>query len=422
MRKIAWFDLLLVFSLALVFRVWITSTYIGFNQHNLTSDDYEFEAIARTLAQRGQYAVTLDGPPTAHRSPLLPVLVAGVYVLAGPKQVAAQGVLMVISAATAVLTVLLGREVAGRWVGWAAGLLVAVDPFAWIFAGIFYSETLFAFLFTLVLLMLLRVVKQPGRLNLVILGVGLGCVVLTRPNGLGVVLVSVALLPLAGGKPLSIWLKRAGLVLVIALLLLVPWVGRNYIVFQRFVPTTSQMGEVMLGVYNDTCLYYRCNEWVAVSVLPEGKLLTETEEMARNDEQFIMALASIRAQPYMWIRIMPTKVIRFWIHDTILPNTPYQVNPPPAFLNYQRIFYRFLLVLGLTGLILLYWRGHRRAFIIFTTFVAVFSFMTLLLWGDARIRMPLHPLLAVPAAYTIIMIYLMTKRIMMRQRNIKIEV
>lgn len=400
-------ELMALLVVALVFRVGLTAWFFGFNQSGQTSDDREFEAIGWTLAQAGRYAEYPDSPPTARRAPLLPLLLAGVYSVAGHQRAVAQAALIFISALTAPLAALLGREIANRRAGLLAGLATAIDPFAWIFAGIFYSEALFTFVFVLSVLMIIRAVKSPNKSSLLWLGVVLAGCALARSNGLAAGVAGVLLLPLAGAGRPAVWLKRAGVVLAIFILCLTPWIGRNFLVFNRFIPATSQMGEVLLGVYNDTCLQYRCNEWVAVYLLPEytEHRLAELDELARNDAQTRLALESIRANPVAWAGLLPTKLIRFWMHNSILPNTPYRANPPQLLVVYQQFYYQLLLILGLAGLFALYVTGRRAAFIILTGYLAVFSLVTLLFWGDARFRMPLHPLLAVAGAYLLTALY-----------------
>lgn len=51
------------------------------------------------------------------------------------RKAVAQGLLLVLSALTAPVTLLAGQEVADRRVGFLAGLWVALDPSAWIFYG-----------------------------------------------------------------------------------------------------------------------------------------------------------------------------------------------------------------------------------------------------------------------------------------------
>lgn len=401
------FGLILLFILALIFRLWMTASIIGFNQSELTADDAKFEGIGWTLAQTGHYALNPGEPPTARASPALPLLLAGIYELVGHQRAIAQIVLLIISAATVLPAFLLGKEVGGKGIGILAALWVIFDPFAWIFAGIFYSETLFMFVFSLAALILFRVVKHPWPSRLGLLGVLLGLGALTRPNGLVVALGGVALLPLVGRGQLKDWLRRAMGVLAVVILVMTPWIARNFLVFNRFIPTTSQTGEVLLGFYNETCLQYRCNEWISISALPEStkNRLANLDEMTQNDVEVELALSTIRAHPLDWATLLPTKVIRFWMHDSILPNTPYRLDPPPFFIVFQQVYYRLLLFLSLAGLFLLYFTGQRQAFIIITIFPAIFSLLVLILWGDARLRMPLHPLLAVAAAYTLVFAY-----------------
>jgi len=70
--------------------------------------------------------------------------------------------------------------------------------------------------------------------------------------------------------------------------------------------------------------------------------------------------------------------------------------------GFQRLSYWPLFLGGMLGLFALYIAGRRQAFIVLTSFVAIFSVTVLIFWGNARLRVPLHPLLAVAGAFALV--------------------
>jgi hypothetical protein len=395
-----------LFALALVFRAWALVTVVGFDYAPRT-DDADFENIGSTLASTGRYALTPESPPTAMRSPLLPVLLAGVYEVAGHRPAVAQVVLLLLSALLVPLTLLLGQDIGGRRVGVLAGFLVALDPFAWVFAGVFFSETLFTFLFVLATLLLLRATRRPTSTRVTTLGIVLGLCALARPNGLMVALAGVTLLALASQVRAIDRLTRAAWVLVVIAAVMLPWVVRNMLVFGKFIPTSSDTGRVLLGVYNETCLEHGCIDWAETEWLPELSAYNwaEMSEMERNDLQTELALSFIRIHGIKFLNNLPGKLGWFWTHDTYLRPVTHRATPPRGLGAYQRAYYWILFPMGMLGLATLYLTSYRQEFMILASFVAVFSLQALLLWGDARLRIPLHPLLAVAGAFAVTAIY-----------------
>jgi len=409
---------LIILSIALAFRVWVLMSTAGFD-YAPSNDDALFERIGQTLASTGRYALTPESPPTANRSPLLPSVLAAVYWVAGYRRAVAQSLLLLLSALTAPVTLLAGQEVADRRVGVMAGLLVALDPFAWIFAGLFFSEALFTLLTTLALWLLLRAVRRPQPGRLILLGLTLGLCALARPNGFVVATGCIVILPLASDGRAAERIRQAAGVLAVTAVVMAPWVIRNTVVLGRFIPISTDTGQILLGIYNETCLEYRCLEWIVPRVLPEVSetQLAVLDELERNDIQTELALAFLRAHPVEFLALVPGKLAHYWVQDNYVPDTTYRVSPAQALVGFQRTYYRFLLPVGLVGLLLLYLTHRRQEFIVLTSFVAIFSMTTLVLWGNARLRLPLHPLLAIAAAFALTITYDRTKAWARRKRG-----
>jgi 4-amino-4-deoxy-L-arabinose transferase-like glycosyltransferase len=146
----------------------------------------------------------------------------------------------------------LGKVVAGPRVGLIAAMLAALYPNLWIPSGIVMSETLAILLTALILIATYRFLRAPGWVNATLLGVGCGLAALTRSElSFYVLLLLVPAVFVA--RPLSVRGRAALAVLgiVVAGVVVSPWVVRNLVTFQK--PTTLSTGDggLLLGANCD---------------------------------------------------------------------------------------------------------------------------------------------------------------------------
>ena len=134
------------------------------------------------------------------------------------------------------------------------------------------SEPLFAALLLGALAAALQHRRSTHRWRWVLLaGLLGGLTILTRANAL------VLLLPLA----LAVWTVRPrfspralaapAVLVVVALLTVSPWTIRNAVVFDRFIPVSTQFGSALAGTYNDQARLDKENpaSWRSIRHLPE---------------------------------------------------------------------------------------------------------------------------------------------------------
>jgi 4-amino-4-deoxy-L-arabinose transferase-like glycosyltransferase len=143
---------------------------------------------------------------------------------------------------------LLGRAVAGPWVGLTAAGLAALAPNFWMPSGILMSETPSMLFMALILLAAVRLSRAPTVVSVVLLGAACGCEALVRTELLLFVpglLVPAVLL----ARRLS--LRRRFLLLGVGLLttvvVLAPWVGRNLATFTDATYISTGDGLALLG-------------------------------------------------------------------------------------------------------------------------------------------------------------------------------
>ncbi len=164
--------------------------------------------------------------------------------LVGAKSFFAQRIwCCIIGAGAVVLCGYVGREIGGRRVGLIAALLVAVYPNIWMSDELVLSETLSPVLVALVLLAAYRFWKRPGTRTVIWLGLSIGLAALGRDElSLLAVFILVPLVLLA--KTLTWWRRIAlvGIGCLMALLLVLPWVGYNMSRFTDPVFISSGFG------------------------------------------------------------------------------------------------------------------------------------------------------------------------------------
>jgi 4-amino-4-deoxy-L-arabinose transferase-like glycosyltransferase len=211
------------------------------------TDAAQYDKLARGLeTDRG---FSSDGPPfdpTFYREPGYPLFLALGYRLSGDNQDVVAMVQVGVLALTAGLTAMLGARLFGPLAGLAAGGLLGFSPEAVNYASTLLSETLFTFF--LIATLGLAVRAREGRRvgDILLVGLGLGIAALTRAFALGLVVPLALALAWDGRRTRPyVFLTRAGLVVAGAVLVLAPWVVRNWVAVGR-PALTSRSGVVVI--------------------------------------------------------------------------------------------------------------------------------------------------------------------------------
>ncbi len=233
------------------------------------TDAFDFDRNALSLAQTGHFPVasvlTLQGGPTAFRPPAFSVLLSLVYRITGTADAHTRwegGRLMeaALGAITVMLIWWLARRTFGPRVATLAAAIAAIYPPLILVGSSLLSESLFIPLVLAAVLAALeaRRATSAGRarrgLGLCVLaGVLTAAAALARSNGIVIVIALAGIVWIPShrsvGPVLSSLVAPAVLVLALAVAL-VPWTVRNEHVFHALVPTTTETGYALAGVYN----------------------------------------------------------------------------------------------------------------------------------------------------------------------------
>ncbi len=284
-----------------------------------SADDIEFNTLAQHLA-RGEGYTNRDSRLTSFRAPGWPFFLAGLYTLFGERPEAVYLTNCILGGLACTLAYLLGRqlldELGARLAGW---LCVFFVPHWW-FATMFYSENLFVPLLAVAawMMLLLYTNKIYDILFVFALGAILGLAVLTRP-------FAVLLLPLWGLLLVDrrVW-RRSVLYLaalgVGTLLVLAPWIYRNYQVHDRFVFVATNGGSTFYGGNNPRVVreWRYWGSWLSTVELPgRDEIVAAGSELASDQVEWQLGLKWIRAHPDEAAVTVPLKVARliFWLPD-----------------------------------------------------------------------------------------------------------
>lgn len=364
-----------VYLVALAIRL-VGGWWLGQFSHPPT---WEYEQIADSLlAGRGFVLDYLGTPYRAFTLPLYPVFCAVVYWLTQHDHAVVLVLQCLISAGACLQVRAIGRVMSHEpWVAVWSGWLVALHPGLVVFASRLHALTLEVGMFLAVLWAWLKIMQRPGWGMAVVTGCSSGLALLTRGTIIPFVALAMGWFMWRAPLPRGEAVKRLAVIVLIAGLMVAPWLRRNARYFHRFPLMLTETGELL----------WRGNHALASGsgYLPDGREVLAAapesfrQRLARLDEfgqaRFFSQEARrfIREHPLGFLALYVRKVVYFWWFS---PQTGL-LYPRRYLLGYQ-LFYIPLLMLALVGL-----RASRR------------------LLTDARLALPLLFLVSVCAVQSL---------------------
>jgi len=234
-------------------------------------DSQVYRRIAHHLVNGHGYTIrdyhTHQLVPTAAHPPAFPFLLAGLDLVGLTSKLQQRVVLGAIAAIGVVLTGFVARHVAGNAAGIVAAFIAALHPLWFQHAAMGVSESLYLVVIPLLLLVAVHAADRPTWKWMAALGASVGLAALSRSEG---TLFFVALV-----VPLAIvvcpnWKKRLTAMLVAGAAMLVvvtPWLVRNYREFNGITMSTNQ-GVTLAGGWCDSTLTRIYGGWDLYCVIP----------------------------------------------------------------------------------------------------------------------------------------------------------
>lgn len=349
-------------------------------------DEQEYVTLARHLADLGRY--TLDGQqPTAYRPPGYPVILA-MLTKAGGGVVSFRLLNMAALAAAVLLLHRLTRAAGGERAALLAAAIAAAYPLSFYTAGTLYPQTIAG----AGLLLALYLHGPDGPANP---ARAIGCGLLMGALVLCVPTMAIALATLAAW---TLWRSRGrawmrvGLLGAAALLVLAPWALRNQRVFHAWVAVSTNGGiNLLLGNSEHTTP----DAGVNVDI---DAYLRSTEGMTEVEQDRALAEAAVawmKADPARAARLYLAKALHaFAVRDTL------RVSTEGRAWQAWVVAASYWPLLAAVGLRLLTarrrpWSGMEKLALLLYLTQAAFQ---ALYFTRLRFRVPLDPLLMIPAA------------------------
>lgn len=190
-----------------------------------------YSNIAHNLVAGNGYRVTPESAETMMRGPGYVLFLAGIYQFFGESINVVKVANLILGLGTVCIVFFLAlRLTSNTMVAAAAGAITALHPSILVMETRVSVESLFIFLLTLFVFLLDRALRLGTHKSLFLAGLSLGVVVLTRSSPIFVVPLMFFYLVFrsANSLTLSAAFKKVGVLLLGAIIVLAPWMARNY--------------------------------------------------------------------------------------------------------------------------------------------------------------------------------------------------
>lgn len=296
----------------------------GFSARNLLmsvggsgGDSYQYVALANTMLEHGRFAMSATAEPESFRTPGYPLFIA--LILAVFKRLAflplAQILLVALSCG---LIFFIGERFFSRGIAFGAAILFAIDPVVLTISFTAMSDILFVFVMLCGIYVL--TVRRHISQNLLLGGVLMGIMTLIRPLGLYVIPLVLFWLVWEARAEWRTLCRTGALFLVGAALVVVPWMTRNYMLFNHF--SISSIGSYNLFFYEREFEHQYTGkpkgEITAEMYQKLGATTADTIESFRfADKNFALALQGIFAHPFAYTAFHLYSMVPFYFGSSI---------------------------------------------------------------------------------------------------------
>jgi 4-amino-4-deoxy-L-arabinose transferase-like glycosyltransferase len=214
----------------------------------LAKDDSVYDLLAVNMLEGHGFSISTAPPyePMAARTPGYPAFLAGVYTVAGHSPDAVRVVQIALAAITCLLIYALARQFLSHAAAVLAAMVYATLPAAAAYPSLVLTESVQALLLTWALYLAYRCTEAPRTVTWYAgCGLILGLATLVRPDYQLLLIPLLMTVVWLGGQK-SAGAVRAAVALACFAVVVLPWVGRNYSTFGRFVGLATGSGHVLL--------------------------------------------------------------------------------------------------------------------------------------------------------------------------------
>jgi len=377
-------------------------------------DEYAdgYDQLATNLADGNGYRMYPDTAPTMVREPGYPILLAGLYILFGKDFVAVKFTNMLLAFATAWLMTRIATKLSSN------RLLILVPPFLFLFhPGVLIAESrggvevLFTFLLTLYVWSLYRALESDRWRNSVISGAVLGLTVLVKstPMLFPAFLLGYLLVFEPRRPKRMLFLNISSMVLAM-LVVLSPWIIRNYAITGKFIPTATVLGvSAHAGQYVNSHLPAD-GSWALTDrqAARERRKIAEQlgyrfknvdnayyqdfyssgDEVKFSNYLFKSVMAEYERSPMLFVRCVGSNFFNLWFRGKTWDSTMTNVVVQTPYL-----------ILALLGTVLVMRSGQGKAIGVLLVLLIYSVAVYVVILAQARYSVPLLPLLSILAGF-----------------------
>jgi len=385
--------LIFIFIMGLVLRI----LFAFYLENKIYWDDgFDYDGLATRLLE-GKGYVNSDGMATSFRAPGYPFFLALVYLVFGHHFLAVRVIQSILDSLTIIIIASITKLIFNQKAGNFSAFIYTIYPLFVYTAGTFFPTTLFIFLLSSSMFSLFKTEKKPTLLNAVFLGIAFGISALTVPTVL--VFFPLALLWLYFNRQNNYQkaILNTGMTVLSLILILSPWIIRNYHVHSKPVLIATNSG------YN---FWMGNNQWATASsgnTIQRPEYLLEALNQAGSETEkesiyYQDAFKFIKKHPGQFVNLTFQKALNLWrLYPD--PGTGYKTK---ALLSkiVGAVSYAPVLILAILGIILL-WHQKKKYIVLLILLFFSFTIMHAFFIAKVRFRLPLDPYLIVLAGYVL---------------------
>ena len=304
----------IVFLVALTARLWVLFQLLPNNAWRYFYEYNEPSRIAWALVSGFGYSspwANTPLTPTAQQPPMYPLLLAGIFELAGSYSYLSLWIAVALNAVFSALTAVLILQIGKRTFGTSIGILAAWVWSCWQYEAVvsirLWESSLSALLLTVGLLLLPELGGSIRLWRWLVFGALAGVAALTNTTLLSVFLLFWMWLWIGYRRRGRSCNKPLMASVAVCVLTVVPWTMRNYETFRRLVPMRDNFGlELWIGNHEGEA---RLNGDDFQRMVAEYGRLGELRFM---DTKRQIAVQFIRQHPGSFLRLSAQRFFKYW--------------------------------------------------------------------------------------------------------------
>jgi len=343
------------------------------------SDAAEYDRLAITLLTTKSFSAP-SGMPTAYRTPLYPLFLAGIYFIFGHSYFWARFFQVILYSFLCLIVYRIGETLFNKSVALLSSFMCVVyKPFIFFsyYGGpaFLLTEHLFIFLFALSILFLARLYRTKAVLDALFSGIFIGLATLSRPVTTLFPLFLLFWFLFCLKSTMKRRLKLYAILCVSFLFIIMPWTIRNYCIFKQFIFATTESGKLFwLG--NNAFAKGGYSGNVIKAVQYNQRISREKDEVTLSrlyfQEGFNFLIKNPKKIPTLFLK----KILIFWhcMGDGVL-----------------NFYYLILLPLFIFGFFISFRKFDIGGILLLAIIFLYFMFISMCFFGDPRFRYPIEP-------------------------------